>query len=55
MVVRLPKQRRGMLRHTSRRADLGYKRDGCHWIGVGEYWLFDPNPAGGSRYGQTLA
>ena len=29
------------------------KRDGYHWIGVGEYWLFDPT--GGSLYGQTLA
>ena len=38
---------------STRRADLGYKRDGYHWIGVGEYWLFDPE--GGHLYGQTLA
>ena len=38
---------------STRRADLGYKRDGYHWIGVGEYWLYDPE--GGNLYGQTLA
>ena len=38
---------------STRRADLGYKRDGYHWIGVGEYWLYDPT--GGSLYGQALA
>ena len=38
---------------SARRADLGYKRDGYHWIGVGEYWLYDPE--GGGLYGQTLA
>ena len=35
------------------RADLGYKRDAYHWMGVGEYWLFDPD--GGEHYGQPLA
>ena len=38
---------------STRSADLGYKRDGYHWIGVGEYWLYDPE--GGHLYGQTLA
>ena len=38
---------------STRRADLGYKRDGYHWIGVSEYWLYDPT--GGDLYGQTLA
>ena len=35
------------------RADLGYKRDAYHWMGVSEYWLFDPD--GGRYYGQPLA
>lgn len=38
---------------STRSADLGYKRDGYHWIGVGEYWLYDPE--GGELYGQALA
>ena len=38
---------------STRRADLGYKRDAYHWMGVGEYWLFDPD--GGANYGQPLA
>ena len=35
------------------RADLGYKRRIYHWIGVGEYWLYDPD--GGRYYGAILA
>ena len=35
------------------RADLGYKRNAYHWMGVGEYWLYDPE--GGAYYGQVLA
>ena len=38
---------------STSRADLGYKRDAYHWIGVDEYWLFDPD--GGELYGQPLA
>ena len=35
------------------RADLGYKRRIYHRIGVGEYWLYDPD--GGRYYGAILA
>lgn len=35
------------------RADLGHKRDAYHWMGVSEYWLYDPD--GGEYYGQPLA
>ena len=38
---------------STRRADLGYKRDAYNWMGAGEYWLFDPDD--GANYGQPLA